>query len=138
MAKKGNKGKKSFSRRAESEKKGISDFGDAVLDASKFLNKNNNNNDDSDNDNFQFNDEELNSDDALGSDDDLDDYMVKKNKKNNNNNNSSLNEFGENDDGWDSVDEGELMTLSELWDRDDKELNSIKNNNKNSSKNKEI
>lgn len=111
------------------------DFGDAVFDASKFLNGGSSNSvDDDDNENFQFEDEELDSDDALGSDDDLDDYMVKKSK----NDNDDLNEYGEEDDGWESVDEGELMTLSEIWDRDDKELADINDKSSKKSKDKEI
>ncbi|TID28131.1 hypothetical protein CANINC_002668 [Pichia inconspicua] len=101
-------------------------FKDAVLDASKFLSKSgklNNEIDDNDSDDFQFDDEELDSDDALGSGDELDDYMVKKSTSN-----SNTNEFGEDDDGWESVDEGELITLSEMWDRDDKDLKSSKVN----------
>lgn len=108
------------------------DFKDAVLDASKFLNKNgrlNTNGDDEDNDDFEFDDEELDSDDALGSGDDLDDYTMKKSTSE-----SRLNEYGEDEDGWESVDEGELITLSEMWDRDDKD---IKSSNSNKSKSEE-
>ena len=99
------------------------DFGDAVLDASRFLNKGSSSNgDDDENEDFHFEDEELDSDEALGSEDDLDDYMAKGKR----NNDQGLNEYGEDEEGWDSVDEGELMTLSEIWDRDDKDLNSAK------------
>jgi U3 small nucleolar RNA-associated protein 14 len=99
-------------------------FKDAVLNASKYINRNNNNqndndDDDAENSDIEFNDEELDSDDALGSDDDLDDYMV---KNKNTNQNIKFNEYGEDEDGWQSVDEGELLTLSEMWDRDEKEL----------------
>ena len=110
------------------------EFGDAVLDASRFLSNGSSNNssrgrggkeDDEENSGFQFEDEELDSDDALGSDDDLDDYMSKSSKRNTEDD-EKLDEYGENEDGWDNVDEGELLTLSEIWDRDDKELNSAK------------
>lgn len=110
--KKGKGSKKN--QRKESSK---SDFKDAVLDASKFLKKSAGRGDE-DNEEVEFEDEELDSDDALGSEDDLDDYMADKNLKNKD---ANLNEYGEDEDGWDSVDEGELLTLSEIWDRDDRD-----------------
>lgn len=109
------------------------DFKDAVIDASKFLNKSRNSNDDDANDDFEFDDEELDSDDALGSEDDLDDYMAKKSE-----NRKTLNEYGEEEDGWESVDEGELLTLSEMWDRDDKDIKMFNSKTDLKSKDQEI
>lgn len=97
-------------------------FKDAIMDASRFLNKSSAvDNDDEDNSDVAFDDEELDSDEALGSDDDLDDYMAKKNDDD-----ISLNQYGEEENGWESVDEGELMTLSEIWDRADKDVKKSK------------
>lgn len=53
-----------------------------------------------------FEDEELDSDEALGS---SDEYEM-------------LDKASKNDDGYDSIDETELIPLSEVWDRDDKDL----------------
>lgn len=139
---KGNR-KGKFSKQLESEKSDKPDFRDAVLNASRFLKKKSGRNvdDNEEDDDLEFDDEELDSDAALGSDDDLDDYMVKKkNGKNGKNkvikNDKKINQYGEDEDGWESVDEGELMTLSELWDRDDSELKSL-NKKDNGIKNKD-
>ncbi|ONH76320.1 hypothetical protein BOH78_1295 [Pichia kudriavzevii] len=124
MAKKNrSNGKSSFSKGKNSNVRSKTtvkeNFKDAILDASKFLNSRSSNVDnDGEGDEVPFDDEELDSDNALGSDDDLDDYM----SKTKGDVSERLNEFGEDEDGWESVDEGELMTLSEIWDRDDSEL----------------
>lgn len=130
MAKKNrSNGKSSFSKGKNSNVRSKTtvkeNFKDAILDASKFLNSRSSNVDnDGEGDEVPFDDEELDSDNALGSDDDLDDYM----SKTKGDVSERLNEFGEDEDGWESVDEGELMTLSEIWDRDDSELKVQKSN----------
>lgn len=132
--------KSTSAKRSSQKAQPRTDFKDAVLDASRFLNKNGSKNadydgddgDDNGNSDINFDDEELDSDEALGSDDDLDDYMAEKNKDSN----IKLNEYGEDEDGWESVDEGELLTLSEIWDRDDKELKRA--NNRKPSKDQDI
>lgn len=130
MAKKNrSNGKSSFSKGKNSNVRSKTtvkeNLKDAILDASKFLNSRSSNVDnDGEGDEVPFDDEELDSDNALGSDDDLDDYM----SKTKGDVSERLNEFGEDEDGWESVDEGELMTLSEIWDRDDSELKVQKSN----------
>lgn len=130
MAKKNrSNGKSSFSKGKNSNVRSKTtvkeNFKDAILDASKFLNSRSSNVDnDGEGDEVPFDDEELDSDNALGSEDDLDDYM----SKTKGDVSERLNEFGEDEDGWESVDEGELMTLSEIWDRDDSELKVQKSN----------
>lgn len=111
------------------------DFKDVVLDARKFLKGNQDVDLDEE---LDFDDEELDSDEAWGEDeyDVLDNTFsqttrdqrkkegktpgkpILKSKK--------LNEYGEDEEeGWSSVEEGELITLSEAWDRDDRELEEI-------------
>ncbi|KGK38654.1 hypothetical protein JL09_g2162 [Pichia kudriavzevii] len=138
MAKKNrSNGKSSFSKGKNSNVRSKTtvkeNFKDAILDASKFLNSRSSNVDnDGEGDEVPFDDEELDSDNALGSDDDLDDYM----SKTKGDVSERLNEFGEDEDGWESVDEGELMTLSEIWDRDDSELKVQKSNSQSKQHNK--
>lgn len=138
MAKKNrSNGKSSFSKGKNSNVRSKTtvkeNFKDAILDASKFLNSRSSNVDnDGEGDEVPFDDEELDSDNALGSDDDLDDYM----SKTKGDVSERLNEFGEDEDGWESVDEGELMTLSEIWDRDDSELKVQQSNSQSKQHNK--
>lgn len=82
---------------------------DGIMDARKFM-KNQ--------DDDEFEDEELDSDEALGSDDDYDvlnskfSQTIRDKRKNKN--------ADESDSEYDSVDESQLVTLSEAWDLDDK------------------
>ncbi|KAG7915338.1 hypothetical protein KL905_004974 [Ogataea polymorpha] len=61
-----------------------------------------------------FEDEELDSDDALNSEDDYDVLNSKFSQ--------SIRDKDEADEGYDSIDESELIPLSEVWARDDEEL----------------
>ncbi|OWB55331.1 hypothetical protein B5S28_g1203 [[Candida] boidinii] len=83
----------------------------------------------------EFEDEELDSDEALGSDDDYDILNSKfsqtlrdkkKNKKNANKKNSKRNNYESEseseEEGYSSIDESELIPLSEVWARDDEDL----------------
>ena len=83
----------------------------------------------------EFEDEELDSDEALGSDDDYDILNSKfsqtlrdkkKNKKNANRKNSKRNNYESEseseEEGYSSIDESELIPLSEVWARDDEDL----------------
>ncbi|KAG7663068.1 uncharacterized protein J8A68_003411 [[Candida] subhashii] len=102
---------------------------DGILDASRFLKEGANDEDD------EFEDEELDSDEALGSDDDYDVLNSKfsqtirdKKKRNklkskNKGKDIDLGESeSEDDEGYSSIDENQLVTLSEAWDMDDKDL----------------
>ncbi|GME66577.1 unnamed protein product [[Candida] boidinii] len=84
----------------------------------------------------EFEDEELDSDEALGSDDEYDILNSKfsqtlrdkrKNKKNASRKNSKKNSYesesdSEEEEGYSSIDESELIPLSEVWARDDEDL----------------
>ncbi|KAG7829928.1 hypothetical protein KL943_005299 [Ogataea angusta] len=61
-----------------------------------------------------FEDEELDSDEALDSDDDYDVLNSKFSQ--------TIRDKGETDTGYDSIDESELIPLSEVWARDDEEM----------------
>lgn len=93
---------------------------DGVMDARKFT-KNQQDDDDSD-----LEDEELDSDEALGSDDDYDvlnstmsQTIRDKNKRRKRGEES---ESESEDEAYDSIDESQLVTLSEAWDMDDEDL----------------
>lgn len=113
---------------------------DGIMDASKFLaNKSK--------DGEEFSDEELDSDEALGSDDDYDvltskfsqtirdkqkKKKLKEKKRKRGDYNSSESEEEDEDEGYASIDESQLVTLSEAWDMDEKDAKSLqKSNNKN-------
>lgn len=95
---------------------------EGVMDARKFLK---NQDDLSD-----LDDEDLDSDEALGSDDDFDvlnskfSQTIRDKQKNNKRGKMALNEANSEDDedgGYSSIDESQLVTLSEAWDMDDRE-----------------
>lgn len=124
------------------------DFKDVVIDARKFLKGNKDVDLDSE---LEFDDEELDSDEAWGEDeyDVLDNTFSQttrdQRKKDSKSSKKSIlkskqfNEYGEDEDeGWSSVEEGELITLSEAWDRDDKELKQIEKENAKKSKKNEL
>lgn len=81
--------------------------------------------------NSEFEDEELDSDEALGSDDDFDVLnskfsqtirdKQKKLKK------GEIEELDEEDEGYNSVDESQFLPLSAVWDLDDQDLAKNKN-----------
>lgn len=124
------------------------DFKDVVIDARKFLKGNGDVDLDSE---LEFDDEELDSDEAWGEDeyDVLDNTFSQTTRDQRKKNgkpvgkpilkSSQVNEFGEDEDeGWSSVEEGELITLSEAWDRDDKELKDIEKEKAKKSKKNEL
>lgn len=89
---------------------------DGVMDARKFM-KNQEDDDD-------FDDEELDSDEALNSDDD---YDVLNSKFSQTIRDKRKNKTGEDSDSeYDSIDESQLVTLSEAWDLDEKPFSSRK------------
>lgn len=81
---------------------------DGIMDARKFM-KNQ--------DDDEFEDEELDSDEALGSDDD---YDVLNSKFSQTIRDKRKNKDEESESEYDSIDESQLVTLSEAWDLDDK------------------
>ncbi|RCK66054.1 U3 small nucleolar RNA-associated protein 14 [Candida viswanathii] len=99
------------------------EFEDGILDARKYLL-----------DDIQVDlDEEIDSDEALGSDDDYDvlnskfsqtirDKRKKMKRKGNDEEGDEEEEDDESDGEYDSLDEGQLVTLSEAWDMDDRDL----------------
>ncbi|KAL6449718.1 UTP14 U3 small nucleolar RNA-associated protein 14 [Candida maltosa Xu316] len=95
-----------------SSKSDFKEFEDGILDARKYLS-----------DDIKVDlDEEIDSDEALGSDDDYD-VLNNKRKKNKNKRPQDSDEDSEDDEeAYDSIDEGQLVTLSEAWDMDDKDL----------------
>lgn len=113
---------------------------DGIMDASKFLADKGKNRD-------EFSDEELDSDEALGSDDDFDVLSSKfsqtirdkekkrklREKKRRRGQEASESESeDEEDEGYASIDENQLVSLSEAWDMDDKDAKSLqKSNDKN-------
>lgn len=112
---------------------------DGIMDASKFLaNKSK--------DDEGLSDEELDSDEALGSDDDYDILTSKfsqtirdKEKKRKLNEKKrkrgeyrdSESEDEEEDEGYASIDESQLVTLSQAWDMDEKDAKSLQKSNDN-------
>lgn len=128
-----------IAEREEARKNGVSDDSgseddlkviDGVMNARKFTK--NGSNDDSDS---ALEDEELDSDEALGSDDDYDvlnskfsqtlrDKTKKQKQRAKQIRRGDLNE-DDDDDGadeeYDSIDEGQLVTLSEAWDMDERD-----------------
>lgn len=103
---------------------------DGILDASKFL---------KDGQNKEFDDDEIDSDEALGSDDDYDvlnsrfsqtirDKAKKqKSKDKRRRKGEDVSEDEEDDEeGYSSIDESQLVGLSEAWDLDDKDLKKTK------------
>lgn len=104
---------------------------DGIMDARKFLGKDQDNNDD-------FDDEEILSDEALGSDDDFDvlnskfsqtirDKKKKEKTRAKNRRRGQENSESEEESEYDSIDESELVSLSQAWDMDDKDLRASKN-----------
>uniref|UniRef100_A0A060SXK3 ARAD1A04532p n=1 Tax=Blastobotrys adeninivorans TaxID=409370 RepID=A0A060SXK3_BLAAD len=63
-------------------------------------------------------DEEIDSDEAFGSDEDELDFMASHDRKNRKNKRSNEQD---DDEEYDSIDESELLPLSEIWDRDDQD-----------------
>ncbi|GEQ71638.1 hypothetical protein JCM33374_g5324 [Metschnikowia sp. JCM 33374] len=97
---------------------------DGIMDARKFM-KNQENDD-------GLEDEELDSDEAMASDDDFDVLNSKfsqtlrdKSKKKRRGSDDDTSDEDD-DDGYHSIDESQLVTLSEAWDMDDKDLASSK------------
>ncbi|CAX40453.1 U3 small nucleolar RNA-associated protein, putative [Candida dubliniensis CD36] len=100
----------------------IREFEDGILDARKYLQS----------DDIKVDlDEEIDSDDVLGSDDDYDILNSKfsqtirdkaRKKKSGKNFSKNENEDEDEDEGYSSIDEGQLVTLSEAWDMDDRDL----------------
>ncbi|EGV65946.1 hypothetical protein PSN45_003249 [Yamadazyma tenuis] len=99
---------------------------DGVLDASKFLNNAKKE---------DFSDDEIDSDEALGSDDDYDilnskfsqsirdkEKKLKSRAQRRRRGEKVESESDESDDGYSSIDEDQLVGLSEAWDMDDKDL----------------
>lgn len=130
MARSGSKHHKKHSKKTPQ----YEDFKDVVLDARKFLKGNKDADLESD---LEFEDEDLDSDEAWGEDeyDVLDntfsqttrDKASKAGKSKSILKSREVNEYGEGEDEeWSSSEEGELITLSEAWDRDDRELEQIK------------
>ncbi|CAH6722294.1 U3 small nucleolar RNA-associated protein 14 [[Candida] jaroonii] len=111
-------------------------FQDGVMDARKFLNQKSG----------DFEDEEIDSDEALGSDDDYDvmnskfsqtlrDKAKKLKTKNKQRSKGEEVSSDSEDEAYDSIDEGELVGLSEAWDMDDADLKKFESQG---SKNKDI
>ncbi|KAI5959302.1 uncharacterized protein KGF55_005452 [Candida pseudojiufengensis] len=100
-------------------------FEEGILDARKFLKDGQENED--------LLDEELDSDEALGSDDDYDvlnskfSQTLRDKAKREKLNQYSDSEDEEEDDGYNSIDESQLVSLSEAWDMDDRDLASLTN-----------
>jgi len=96
----------------------IREFEDGILDARKYLQS----------DDIKVDlDEEIDSDDALGSDDDYDVLNSKfsqtiRDKARKKRLGKKVNESESEDEGYSSIDEGQLVTLSEAWDMDDRDL----------------
>ncbi|KAI5957222.1 hypothetical protein KGF54_000150 [Candida jiufengensis] len=103
-------------------------FEEGILDARKFL-KNGQENED-------LLDEEIDSDEALGSDDDFDilnskfSQTLRDKAKREKLGQYSDSEDDEDDEGYNSIDESQLVTLSEAWDMDDKDLAKFNNQKK--------
>ncbi|KAF3994125.1 hypothetical protein FT663_01625 [Candidozyma haemuli var. vulneris] len=93
---------------------------EGVLDARKFLK-------DQDNDS-DLDDEDLDSDEALGSEDEFDvlnskfSQTIRDKQKEKKSRRGMESESSEEDEGYDSIDESQLVTLSEAWDMDDKDM----------------
>lgn len=96
----------------------IREFEDGILDARKYLQS----------DDIKVDlDEEIDSDDALGSDDDYDVLNSKfsqtiRDKARKKRLGKKVNESESEDEGYSSIDEGQLVTLSEAWDMNDRDL----------------
>ena len=104
------------------------DVFDGVMDASKFLNR----------EEEEFEDEELDSDEALGSDDDYDVLNSKfsqtirdRAKAKKLKGNRPLLSDDEEEDGYSSVDESQWVTLSQAWDMDENEKKGSSQSSKN-------
>lgn len=117
IAERSSKGKNEYSLEEDGDELQVRD---GVMDARRFM-KNQQDDDDSD-----LEDEELDSDEALGSDDDFDvlnstmsQTIRDKNKRRKRGEES---ESESEDEAYDSIDESQLVTLSEAWDLDDKDL----------------
>lgn len=112
---------------------------DGVMDARKFM-KNQGDDDDS-----ELEDEELDSDEALGSEDEYDvlnstmSQSIRDKRKKLKNLRESDSDSDDNE-AYDSIDESQLVTLSEAWDLDDKDLGLTDNNSSDlvSKKSKEV
>lgn len=106
-----------------------------VLNASRLI-KGKNNDDNGNDEESEFEDEELDSDEALGSDDDYDVLNSKfsqtlrdKAKRDKRRlKGDDLSSSDEEDEGYASIDENKLVSLSEAWDMDEKDLASTKKN----------
>ena len=111
-------------------------FEEGVLDARKFLNDGQQDED--------LLDEEIDSDEALASDDDYDVLnskfsqtirdKAKKRKLGQDSDSESGIDVDDDENAYDSIDEGQLVTLSEAWDMDDRDrdLAQVKGGNKES------
>lgn len=113
---------------------------DGVLNASRFIKGKG---DGEDEEESEFEDEELDSDEALGSDDDYDilnskfsqTIRDKAKREKRRQKGEDIESSEDEDDGYASIDEKELVSLSTAWDMDDKDLESLKKDQKD---NKEI
>lgn len=101
-----------------------SDVEDGVLNASKFMNKGSD----------EFVDEEIDSDEALGSDDDYDvlNSRFSQTIRDKTKQRKTEPDLGESssEEEYDSINEDELVGLSEVWDMDDDDLRKFKSQDK--------
>ncbi|GMM31552.1 Utp14 protein [Martiniozyma asiatica (nom. inval.)] len=111
-----NNNRKNYNKEKNEDFEESSNYDDVVIDARKLLGK-------AEDEEFQFEDEELDSDEAWGDSD----YEVLDNKfsqTTRDNRKKGLEEEYDEED-WDSAEEGQLISLSEAWDRDDREIKEI-------------
>lgn len=102
---------------------------DGVMDARKLLGKENEDDDDD-----SLDDEEIDSDEALGSDDDYDvlnskfsqTIRDKRKKAKVGKHKQEVNDLESEDEGYQSIDESKFVSLSEAWDMDDKDIAATK------------